>query len=56
MKRFEIMENFYSSKALLKVAIGGMHTPHFSPLLDPSLLARLADVFASTAHRQMELY
>ena len=28
MKRFEIMEKFYSSKTLLKVAGGGMHTKH----------------------------
>ena len=28
MKRFEIMEYFYSSKTLLKMAGGGMHTPH----------------------------
>ena len=29
MKRFEIMEKFYSSKALLKMAGGG--TPHIAP-------------------------
>ena len=28
MKRFKIMQNFYSSKALLKMAGGGMHPPH----------------------------
>ena len=28
MKRFEIMEKFYSSKTLLKIAGGGMHTQH----------------------------
>ena len=33
MKRFEIMEKFYSSKALLKIAGGGMHTPY--PPLPP---------------------
>ena len=32
MKRFEIMEKFYSSKTLLKMAGGGMPPP-----LDPSL-------------------
>ena len=36
MKRFEITENFYLSKALLKMAGGGMHPPH--PPLDPPLL------------------
>ena len=40
------MENF-SSKALLKMAGGGMHPP---------LVAQLVDVFASTAHRRMDLY
>ena len=29
------MEKFYSSKALLKMAGGGVHTPH--PPLDPHL-------------------
>ena len=28
MKRFEIMEKFYSFKTLLKIAGGGMHTQH----------------------------
>ena len=28
MKRFKIIEKFYSSKALLKMAGGGMHSPH----------------------------
>ena len=28
IKRFEIMEKFYSSKALLKIAGRGMHPPH----------------------------
>ena len=28
MKRFEFMEKFYSSKTLLKLAGGGMHTQH----------------------------
>ena len=34
MKRLEIMQKFYSSKTLLKVAGGGMltqHTPHPPP-------------------------
>ena len=35
MKRFEIMEKFYSSKALLKMAGGGC-IPHIPPL-DPPL-------------------
>ena len=30
MKRFDIMEKFYSSKTLLKMAGGGMHTQHRS--------------------------
>ena len=33
MKRFEITEKFYLSKALLKMAVGGMHPPY--PPLDP---------------------
>ena len=28
MKRFEIIEKLYLSKALLKMAGGGMHSPH----------------------------
>ena len=28
MKRFEIMEKFYSFQTLLKMASGGMHTQH----------------------------
>ena len=28
MRRFEILEKFYSSKTLLKMAGGGMHTQH----------------------------
>ena len=30
MKRFEVMEKFCSSKTLLKLAGGGMHTQHIS--------------------------
>ena len=33
MKRFEIMEKFYLSKALLKMAGGGVHPPHMDPPL-----------------------
>ena len=29
MKRFEIIEKLYLSKALLKMARGGMHPPHY---------------------------
>ena len=36
MKRFEIIEKFYSSKVLLKMAGGGGEHPH-TPL-DPPLL------------------
>ena len=35
MKRFEIIEKLYLSKALLKMAGGGVHPPH--PPLDPPL-------------------
>ena len=35
VRRFEITEKFYSSKALLKMAGGGVHPPH--PPLDPPL-------------------
>ena len=35
MKRFQIIEKLYLSKALLKMAGGGMHPPH--PPLDPRL-------------------
>ena len=39
MKRFEIMEKFYSSSALLKMADGGMYTQHTThPPLDPPLV------------------
>ena len=31
-KRFEIMEKLYTSKALLKMASGRMHSPHSIPL------------------------
>ena len=41
MKRFEIMEKFYLSKAMLKMAGGGgMHPPHLP--LDPPLAALFA--------------
>ena len=36
MKRFEIIEKLYLSKALLKMAGGEMHPPH-PPPLDPAL-------------------
>ena len=36
VKRFEMMERFYSSKALLKMAGGGIASPT-SPSLDPPM-------------------
>ena len=45
MKRFEIMEKFYSSKALLKMAGGGGCIPHI-PSLDPPLDVATALTFA----------
>ena len=41
MKRFEIVEKFYASKALLKVADGGC-IPHISPWIRPWSGARTA--------------
>ena len=38
MKRFEIMEKFCSSKTLLKMAGGGMHTQHTPHPLDPPVV------------------
>ena len=35
MKKFEIMKNLYSSKALLKITGGGMHPPHSPPWIRP---------------------
>ena len=43
MKRFEITENFYSSKALSKMAGGGMHPP---PWIRPCLLV---DIVSKTS-------
>ena len=40
LKRFKILEKFYSSKTLLKLAGGGMHPPH--PSLDPPLCENAA--------------
>ena len=35
MKRFKIMEKFYSCKTLLKMAGGGMHSQHSPPHIRP---------------------
>ena len=65
MKRFEIIEKLYLSKALLKMAGGGVHLPH-SLFLDPPLaLGMLLNVcllvfrvpfFEKFAHGQKRKY
>ena len=44
MKRFEIIEKLYLSKALLKIAGEKVHPPHPSPLDPPLALAMLLNV------------
>ena len=56
MKRFEIIEKLYLSKALLKMAGEGVHPPH--PPLDPPLaivmlLKRLFASFATAIFRKI---
>ena len=51
-ERFEIIEKLYLSKALLKMAGGGMHPPH-PPLALGMLLKRLFASFAIAIFRKI---